>query len=250
MFAEWPIETSRADHCALEPRVWTVFDLVVGLAILALGFVSLIAIQVLLVGLGASTNPNAIDVPRALLSLAFEALLAVVAWLLAVRRGLSLRALGLRLPRRWGFLPVALVGAYLALVAYHLLLQLIARLGVDTSGLMEGNTLPVGDGVSLATWIVLGIAVVVVAPFAEELFFRGLIFRALVGRVPLPVAYAVSGLVFAGFHLNVAVLVPFALIGVIFAWAFWNSGSLWTTIGAHAAVNGLSFAFAVAGTVP
>jgi hypothetical protein len=92
--------------------------------------------------------------------------------------------------------------------------------------------------------------VVVVAPVAEELFFRGLIFRALVARVPLPVAYAVSGLVFAGFHLNVAVLVPFALIGVIFAWAFWNSGSLWTTIGAHAAVNGLSFAFAVAGTVP
>jgi membrane protease YdiL (CAAX protease family) len=66
----------------------------------------------------------------------------------------------------------------------------------------------------------------------------------------MPIAYMISGAVFALFHLNLSVIVPFALIGVIFAWAFWNSGSLWTTIGAHAAVNGLSFAFAVAGTVP
>lgn len=250
MFAEWPVETARVENDALERRVWTLRDLAIGLAILALGFLSVVAAQVLLVGLGASTDPDTIDMPRALLTLGFEALLGVVTLLLAARRGLSLRALGLRMPRRWGLLAGALLGAYGALIVYQLTLELIARFGVDTSGLAEGNTLPVGEGVSIPTWIVLGLAVVVVAPIAEELFFRGLIFRALAGRTPVPAAYAMSGLIFALFHLNLSVIVPFALIGVIFAWAFWNSGSLWTTIGAHAVVNGLSFAFAVSGVVP
>lgn len=249
MFAEWPVEPVHAPDDPLERRVWALRDLALGFAVLALGFLAVIAIQVLMVGLGASGNPDTIDVPRALLTLGFEGLLGVVALLLAARRGFSLRALGLRLPRRWALLPGAVLSAYAALVAYQVVLQLLAHFGVETSGLSEGNTLPVGGGVSLAAWILLGVAVVVVAPIAEEIFFRGLVFRALAGRMPLPAAYAVSGLVFAAFHLNVSVLVPFALIGAIFAWAFWNSGSLWTTIGAHAAVNGLSFAFAVAGAI-
>jgi membrane protease YdiL (CAAX protease family) len=247
MFAEWPVESERVEDAPLELRVWKLSDLAIGLAILGLGFVAVIAAQVLLVGLGTVPEADTIDAPRALLTLAFEALLGLVTLLLAARRGISLRALGLRMPQRWGLWPAAVVGAYAALIAYQLALLLIARFGVDTSDLMEGNTLPVSGEVSMVTWIVLGIAVVIVAPVAEELFFRGLIFRALGGLLPMPIAYMISGAVFALFHLNLSVIVPFALIGVIFAWAFWNSGSLWTTIGAHATVNGLSFAITVSG---
>lgn len=247
MFAEWPVKIERTADEGLDRRVWTLGDLAFGLALLGLGFLTVIAIQVLLVGLGVSATTDTIDVPRAALTLSFEALLGAVTLLLAARRGLSLRDLGLRMPRRWGWVPAALVGAYAALVVYQLALELIARLGVDTSRVSGGNELPVGDGASPATWVLLGVAVVIVAPIAEELFFRGLIFRALAGRMRLIVAYALGGLVFGVFHLNVSVVVPFSVIGLVFAFVFWNSGSLWTTMVAHAVVNGLSFAIAVAG---
>ncbi|MDA1002452.1 MAG: type II CAAX endopeptidase family protein [Chloroflexi bacterium] len=249
MFAEWPAETERTPDAALDRRVWALGDLAIGLAILGLGFLAVIAIQVLLVGLGAVTDAGSIDAPRALLTLSFEALLGVVTLLLAVRRGLTWHDIGLRVPKRWRWVAATLVGVYAALVAYQLVLQLLARLGVDTSRVSGGNELPVGDGASLATWILLGVAVVVVAPIAEELFFRGLIFRALAGRMRVPAAYVLSGVVFAAFHLNLSVVVPFSAIGLVFAWAFWNSGSLWTTMVAHAVVNGLSFTIAVAGAV-
>lgn len=250
MFAEWPTQTERAPDHSLDRRVWALGDLAIGLAILALGFLAVIAIQVLLVGLGAASEAGKIDEPRAVLTLSFEALLGVITLLLAVRRGLTWQDLGLRMPTRWRWVPATLVGVYGSLVAYQLVLQLLARLGVDTSRVSGGNELPVGDGASLATWILLGVAVVVVAPVAEELFFRGLVFRALAGRMRLPAAYVLSGVVFAVFHLNLSVIVPFSAIGLVFAWAFWNSGSLWTTMIAHAVVNGLSFTIAVAGVVP
>jgi membrane protease YdiL (CAAX protease family) len=86
-----------------------------------------------------------------------------------------------------------------------------------------------------------------VAPLAEEIFFRALLFRGLDGVWATWAAIVVSGLAFGVFHLNPSVLVPFSVIGMLFAWAFKASGSLWVTIIAHFIINTVSFIVTVIG---
>ncbi|MBM3138760.1 MAG: CPBP family intramembrane metalloprotease [Chloroflexi bacterium] len=237
MFADWP----PAD--TLPRRVWRASDLALGVSVLLVVFLLALAVAVGRVFLVDAPEDTA-TVPGALITLAFELVLGGIVVYLALRRRVPWRALGFRPPE--GALVVgAVVAAYAAILVYQGLLAAAEVLGVDASGLRRGNPLPADRETALFTWAVLGIAVVAVAPVAEELFFRALIFRATAGWVSVPAAYAISGVSFGLFHLNPSVIVPFSAIGAIFAWAYWRSKSLWTAIAAHAIVNATSLFFTV-----
>ncbi|MCI9121302.1 MAG: CPBP family intramembrane metalloprotease [Oscillibacter sp.] len=88
------------------------------------------------------------------------------------------------------------------------------------------------------------------APFVEEVLFRGLVFGGLKER-SRGLAYAVSCLLFALLHVWQFALVNrdaayFLLMaqymapGLALAWAYDHAGSLWASIGLHAAANALS----------
>ena len=92
--------------------------------------------------------------------------------------------------------------------------------------------------------------VVFLAPFVEEVLFRGLVFGGLRGKSVL-LAYAVSCLLFALLHVwqfavesrdltYFLLMVQYLVPGVVLAWAYDRSGTLWTSIGLHAAANALS----------
>jgi membrane protease YdiL (CAAX protease family) len=86
------------------------------------------------------------------------------------------------------------------------------------------------------------------APFTEELFFRGYVFRAYALRKGLGQAYVLSATVFALPHLNptaglatnVALFVPLAVIGCILAFLIHRSGSLVAPVVAHGLNNALA----------
>ncbi len=80
----------------------------------------------------------------------------------------------------------------------------------------------------------------VVAPVAEEVFFRGFLYAGLRGRWGLGWGLAVSALIFGLAHLMPGVLVPIALLGVVLAWLYEVTGSLWPSILLHMAINGLA----------
>ena len=85
------------------------------------------------------------------------------------------------------------------------------------------------------------VAGVVVAPLVEEIFFRGLLFRAyLEHRGPL-VAYVVSSVLFALPHLNLQAFVPIVVLGWVLAWLYRRTGSLTPAWVAHAFNNGVGF---------
>lgn len=75
------------------------------------------------------------------------------------------------------------------------------------------------------------------APLIEELFFRGLLLRALLGRVPVPAAIVVSSLLFALAHFEAVQLAGLAVFGVVLAYMAWRTGRLGLSIGAHMAFN-------------
>ena len=92
--------------------------------------------------------------------------------------------------------------------------------------------------------------VVFLAPFVEEVLFRGLVFGNLKSK-SRTVAYLVSCLLFALLHVwQFAVvnhdityfwlMVQYLGPGLVLAWAYDHSGTLWSSIGLHVAANALA----------
>src|SRR5262249_35053832 len=149
------------------------------------------------------------DTPGIVSTLLFELLIGSTVLVLAARNGLSFRDLGFRRPRAWGLVGIVWAGAYGILTVYQLVLALLDHDGLDVSRCNEGNPLPVDKHDTVVLVVVLGAAVVAIAPLSEELFFRALIFRGLRGYWRLLPSLATSGLLFGAFHGNVSVFLPF-----------------------------------------
>ena len=221
---------------------WRASDLVVGMGALLLAIALAVA---LLAALGAPRDGGEEWSVGA--AIGVNAAMAGIVLGLARRRGITFSDLGFRRPTRLALVLLAWLGAYAVLALYGVLLLLPEALGLDVSALRESNPPPVGADAGLAAVLLAAFAVVAAAPLGEEIFFRGLLYRGLRSRSRLLPALALSGLLFGLFHLNLGVLAPFAGIGMLFAWAVERSGSLWTSIAAHAAFNSLAFGLHLAG---
>jgi len=93
---------------------------------------------------------------------------------------------------------------------------------------------------------VLVFVVVIAAPLAEEVVFRGVLLPSLVTRVGERWATAITSLVFSAMHLNTFSFLPILLVGWMLAWLRLRSGSLWTAVLGHAAFNALGVAVVLA----
>jgi len=91
----------------------------------------------------------------------------------------------------------------------------------------------------------LAITAVIVAPLAEEVFFRGFLFPAIGRRYGLGWGVVVSGALFSIAHLGSGGLVPAFILGILLAWLYWKTGSLWPCILTHFAYNSLVLIFMV-----
>jgi CAAX protease family protein len=176
-------------------------------------------------------------------ALAGVALLA----LLLVQDGLLVLAAVLfasikRRPRRWHFGIRATrfwptVGWVLLAFALMMAFEFgyVALFDVDAT-----NVDDLGEDNFIAGFAV-SIAVIVVAPVAEELFFRAFFYRALRTRLPVWSAALIDGLVFGSLHfqgLNSAIILPvIAVFGVGQCLVYERTGSLFAVIAIHAAFN-------------
>ncbi len=85
--------------------------------------------------------------------------------------------------------------------------------------------------------LVLFVSLVVMAPVAEELFFRGQVLRGYLGRYSVTKAVWSSAVLFAVFHLNPWQAVVALPLGVGFARLTLRTGSLVPGMVSHAMVN-------------
>jgi len=97
----------------------------------------------------------------------------------------------------------------------------------------------------LPAWVVVP-AIVIAAPIAEELFFRGIIFNAWLREGGRRYAYIGSAALFAIIHLSLVSLLPIFVLGLALAWVYErNRHNLLAPIAMHATVNGISVALAL-----
>ncbi|HEY6607771.1 MAG TPA: type II CAAX endopeptidase family protein [Candidatus Limnocylindria bacterium] len=94
-------------------------------------------------------------------------------------------------------------------------------------------------------WLIV-LAIVILAPIAEEVFFRGIVFNAWRREGGPVYAYVGSSALFAIIHLSLVSLLPIFFLGLALAWVYERSGyNLLAPMALHATVNGISVALAL-----
>ena len=152
-------------------------------------------------------------------------------WHFGLRRGPLWRTVGWAALGMLAFYVFA--AAYAAIVKPDVEQDVTDSLGADTGtiGLIAAGTM-----------------VIVVAPFVEELFFRGFFYRALRTRYAIVVAALIDGLIFGFIHFNfegadgLLILPPLAFLGIAFCLVYEKTKTLWAPIGMHAFNNTIAFA--------
>lgn len=77
----------------------------------------------------------------------------------------------------------------------------------------------------------------IVAPIAEELIFRGLIFRRLLDHMRLGWAIGISALLFGAYHGNMLQFLYAGILGACFAYCYYRLDSLWAPMLLHMGAN-------------
>ena len=105
----------------------------------------------------------------------------------------------------------------------------------------------------LPLFVVTSIAAVIVAPIVEEVFFRGLLLRGLLSRVPAWAAVVLQGLLFGLYHVipgygraNLGLVLVLSAYGVVFGGWVRHTGRLGPTIVGHAITNSVVVLIALA----
>ncbi|MGH3015678.1 MAG: lysostaphin resistance A-like protein [Gaiellaceae bacterium] len=182
-------------------------------------------------GQDGTTEDALYDADLAVNGLFFYGVIVAVSLLLALAYRRPLRALGFRRFRlRWLWISFGIV---VLTIIVALALEPVLH-GGEQQGLAPDEWQPE----HAAAFVLNSAVVVLLAPFAEELFFRGLGVRVLAVFGGLA-AILVSGVVFGLVHGILGALPPLALFGVGLAWVRLRSASIWPSFIAHAAYNGL-----------
>jgi len=158
-----------------------------------------------------------------------------VVWFFAIfRRKSNLKDLGLRyysiLKTIW-YSFLSLLAIFFASLLYMFLMNSMFGIEAPPSTIME---LIVNRRISNN---VLLVVVAVIAPFSEEVFFRGFLYSAFKKSWGVNVALLLSSFLFAIVHLELYSFIPLMIIGWLFAYLFEKTRSLIPAIFLHGVYN-------------
>lgn len=136
-------------------------------------------------------------------------------------------------------LMAAVMGSYLVILGiYNQLVNLAPDDAPEKLGANAGDL----------NMLFFALLVAVLAPIAEEIFFRGMIFRSLWNGIGLWPAAITSGLLFGSLHIDslsndrLLQVIPLAVLGISFALLYSWTGTLYATIALHATNNAIAVA--------
>jgi len=142
-----------------------------------------------------------------------------------------------------GFLPTSLVWSIWAAITALVFIPIVGfiALGVQLIlGLpLENPQLDflVPQDFSVSGAVLMIILGGVLVPVAEEVFFRGVLYRFMRQYSGRWLAIIASSLIFGALHGDIAVACATFVMGIVLAWFYETSGSLWPSIMIHATNN-------------
>lgn len=139
----------------------------------------------------------------------------------------------------WGIVGVSLVALLAMQVIYQAILGAFHQENHIQAGFEHFRV------TSPASAIMVLVTGAIIAPVAEELFFRGLIFNALATRMPMLVAALISGVLFGLGHGDLVLFPALTLFGILQAIFYRISGNLIVPMIVHAANNAIFLALMI-----
>jgi membrane protease YdiL (CAAX protease family) len=213
-----------------------------GLAIAAVPFLVFLVAQIVVAAAAAPGNRRLLFFSPgwAVGSILIYGLLVAATWRVTPALDPSRAVLGLR---RTPLLPAVGLAVGLVVVgsAASLLLEPVFHAGAG----QDLRPLPFPGGASATAGLALTtVVLVMVGPFAEELYFRGLVLGAA-RPFGTPVAIAGSALFFALSHFEPAGIPVIVILGVLLGYARVRTRSVWPPIAIHAVNNAIALALAL-----
>ncbi len=132
------------------------------------------------------------------------------------------------------FLPV---GWSLQFVSF----QIMTRLHLNPQEQQAVETLQ--NAQSWDSRIYLIVFTILVAPVAEEILFRGVLYPAIKQGGYPRIAWWGTAIFFAAIHGSVAIFLPLFVLGLALAWLYEKTNNLLAPITAHAAFNAINVVF-------
>jgi membrane protease YdiL (CAAX protease family) len=144
---------------------------------------------------------------------------------------------------RWGVL-AGIVGLFMAAIV-----AVITTLFVgEFTSLAAEAAEELVDSASFASLFIFAVMLMVGAPIAEELAFRGLLFGALQRRgVGAAWTIIITAVIFAGFHFEPTRFFVLLAPGLVFGFVRWKTGSLGAAMVAHGVNNAPAAVFLLIG---
>jgi uncharacterized protein len=218
------------------PAPWGWRDLVLGIAAAGAG---ILALNLLLFAVGAASG--AAPVKNGIVLTIFVALqdsiiVGAAALLSIVRYHVGWDRLGLRafnVPVGCGLSIALLLVSYAVRICYGLVAAGFGYRPALQDVLSRLDTQGIG-------FILTLIATAVIAPVAEETFFRGFVYGGLRGRIGSLGAMLVSTLFFTALHFTLDQFIPIFALGLALAWMYERTGSLYPGMLLHSSNNAIS----------
>jgi len=164
----------------------------------------------------------------------------ILAIVLALARGIASATLGLRRPDSWaravGWIAAALVSIWVLGAILNIFLK---------AGEEQGLVPDAWDASRAAPFVTNFVVVAFVAPFVEELTYRGLGFAAVRDSYGVGAAIVVTALAFGLAHGLLVALPVLSIFGLILAWLRFRTESVYPSMILHSLFNGVALIVAV-----
>ncbi|MDO9108713.1 MAG: CPBP family intramembrane metalloprotease [Coriobacteriia bacterium] len=240
-----PAPAVRSIASSVGPVIWTPLEAV---ALLVVALTTFLGKDALLGSALVQAMPNQGRVfARVAVLVVFYVVQVGVLVMLAHKRGSGLfAAFGLTRIRAslrsWlsavGWVLLLLVATRIAAWVWGVIAQAI---GIDPPGLADGGLAGIFGNGTIGLALTIGL-VVIVAPLAEEMLFRGVLLSAIGSRWSAGVALVGQATLFAAYHFSIWMLVPTFLLGLACGYLAQRRGSLWPAVALHALFNAVPVA--------
>ncbi|HEX2171388.1 MAG TPA: type II CAAX endopeptidase family protein [Dehalococcoidia bacterium] len=219
---------------------WTGRDVLGGIVLLLLALAALLGFLAVAIRPedGRPAGPE-LTLGTVVSTVIIEAILLVIAFALGRRRGARARDFGLR-----PFHPSAFLAAGFVLIT-GFTINLLYFVAVQAIGLEQLRPTTARDLLPLfgqgSERLIIGLSLSsLIAPAAEELFFRGFVFGGLRDRLGVAGATVVSSIVFSTVHFQAGNLIPIFALGCLLALLYHQTNSIFPPIIVHTTFNAIS----------
>ncbi len=148
---------------------------------------------------------------------------------------------GFRPPDKVFALPILLGILFLVpAFALHFVAQYLIQQFGGTHEAQQAVTM-VAQSENTAEVAIQALSIIILAPLAEELLFRGVIYTSIRELGYRKVAIVVSSVIFAAIHGSWALMLPLTVLAMALIWLYEYTGSITAPIIMHATFNAVNF---------